>query len=54
MDNYKLVTISIFNFFKHEKDAIFVFMKICFKNFYDLAVCNKIFFLFENVLKFFF
>jgi hypothetical protein len=26
MDNHKLVTISIFDFFKHEKDAIFVFL----------------------------
>jgi len=27
MDNYKLITISIFGFFKHEKDAIFFYMK---------------------------
>jgi hypothetical protein len=27
MDNHKLVTKSIFYFFKHEKDAIFFFMK---------------------------
>jgi hypothetical protein len=53
MDNHKLVTISIFGFFKHEKDAIFVFV------FYMKNMLGKIlgfsrmqqniFFLFENV-----
>jgi hypothetical protein len=38
MDNHKLITISIFGFFKHEKDAIFVFVflyeKYAWKNFW--------------------
>ena len=45
MDNNKVVTISIFDLFKHEKDAIFLFLffiwKICLENFEDLVVCNK-------------
>jgi hypothetical protein len=32
MDNHKLVTISIFGFFKNEKDAIFVFAFFYMKN----------------------
>jgi hypothetical protein len=57
MDNHKLVTISIFGFFKHEKDAIFVFVflyeKYAWKNFRIWPYATKYFFLFENVLIFF-
>jgi hypothetical protein len=48
MDNHKLVTISIFFFLKHEKDAFFLFfffMKICLENFLGFSRMheNKIF-----------
>jgi len=45
MDNHKLVTISIFDFFKHEKDA--------WKNFRIWPYATKYFFFFENALNFF-
>jgi hypothetical protein len=57
MDNYKLVTISIFGFFLNmKKDAIFVFFneKYAWKNFRIWPYTTKYFFLFENVLKYFF
>jgi hypothetical protein len=47
MDNHKLVTISIFGFLKHEKDAIFVFEKYAWKNFRIWPCTIKYFFLFE-------
>jgi hypothetical protein len=48
MDNHKLVTISIFGFFKHEKDAIFVFFyeKYAWKNFSIWPYATKYFFSF--------
>jgi len=45
MDNHKLVMISIFYFFKHEKDA--------WKNFRIWLYATKYFFFFENALNFF-
>jgi hypothetical protein len=54
MNNHKLVTISIFGFFKHEKDAIFFYEKYAWKNFRIWPYAIKYFSLFENVLSFFF
>jgi len=44
MDNHKLVTISIFGFFKHEKDAIFFYEKYAWKNFKIWPYATKYFF----------
>jgi len=52
MDNHKLVTISIFDFFKHEKDAFF-YEKYAWKNFRIWPYATKYFFFFENALNFF-
>jgi hypothetical protein len=53
MDNHKLVMISIFKK-KHEKVANFFYEKYTWKNFRIWLHATKYFFLFENVLNFFF
>jgi len=53
MNNHKLVTISIFGFFKHEKNAIFFNEKYAWKIFRIWPYATKYFSLFENVLSFF-